>query len=259
MNPTLESRLTLPFLDQFPKPLLFEGVNLFDIETTARQNAREFVDDDKGALRGLTGQVLAIGITSSRPDDDPTSLLLYDAIAGGPPLGEDLLTGSGHVLSPHEGEAALLNYFWGTLYPDNLLAGFCIFSFDLPFLIQRSVVHEIPVPPLWNGAYWSPRVVDLKECWAMRSDTGKGGLSQLDRLLGGPGKTESGADFGARFTGTIEERMQGMLYLAHDLQMTGRLWKAMEATMEMPPKRVEQDEQWWPKPWKASGSTRFKR
>lgn len=95
---------------------------------------------DGAALRPETGRVLAIGVL---PFESEAPLIL-------------------HV---HQSdEADVIQSFWDFLLTTEAstgrpFAGWSIFHFDLPFLVLRSRMLDVPVPPLLrNGRYFRPPV-----------------------------------------------------------------------------------------------------
>lgn len=72
---------------------------------------------------------------------------------------------SGMVLTTESHtEADLLGNLWGYFQRDDRLAGFCIRSFDLPYLLGRSAMLGVPVPRRWNTNRYDHRdIVDLAD------------------------------------------------------------------------------------------------
>jgi hypothetical protein len=216
--------------------------------------------DDKDALRGITARVMAIGYQWT-----PGSVeVVYGLIEGGPRLDEHDCAPAGVRLSAVPDEAELLHFWWQRCAPDAqgrlpLIIGFNSHGFDLPILIQRSIVHGVAVPPLFGGGYWSPYSIDLKEVWSMRAgpDTARGNLDQLSRLLGGPGKNGHGADFSAKWNGTLAEQLEEVEYLANDIRMTAQVWHAARAALPLPLGLATKRSPYWD-PWPRVDKTRDK-
>ena len=163
----------------------------------------------KAALDATTGQVLAIGYRSCNGtairciDDDHT-------------------------------EENLLVEFWmrykKSRQENRKLVGHNIFNFDLPFLVQRSWIHGLAVPPtaIEQDRYWDKRVfADTMTRWAL-GRWGSSGMITLDRVaktFGLPGKPEGidGGDFARLFFGTELERKEAIAYLDCDLDLTYRV------------------------------------
>jgi hypothetical protein len=191
---------------------------IFDIETAAADNAREFCKEPKdkrsksiedqledAALSAITGKVLAIGA----------------------------LDGSEPHLFHGEDEAAVLMDWWAFYRErhapgntDNWI-GFNIVGFDLPFLWRRSIVNGIKPPMLFNDrGYALPHFVDLRVLWGCGDRYADGSLDVIARLCGLPGKTGGGAEF-AKLYRADETRQQALDYLINDLLVTKQIAKRM--------------------------------
>jgi hypothetical protein len=160
---------------------------------------------DGAALRPETGRVLAIGI------------LPFKAEA---PL----------ILHVHQSdEADVIQSFWDFLLTTEAstgrpFAGWSIFHFDLPFLVLRSRMLDVPVPPLLrNGRYFSAtRFCDLQDEWLLgrsRAEV-KCSLDHVARALGCGAKTGQGKDFADLYS--VDETA-ALDYLRHDLDITGKI------------------------------------
>jgi uncharacterized protein YprB with RNaseH-like and TPR domain len=158
------------------------------------------------ALSSTTGRILAIGYCN---DDG------YEVEAVG-----------GEV-----SEFTLLTEFWKMFERhrrnDHHMVGFNIFGFDLPFICQRSVMANIPVPrTAFNGRYPSPVFIDLRETWKFGSTERKGSLETICRALGIGGKTEgvTGDMFAKLWLSDKQaERDLAIEYLERDIEMTYEL------------------------------------
>ena len=152
----------------------------------------------KAALSPITGRVLLIGIMGRgefQPLADPD-------------------------------EAANLAAFWEiislALADKTPIIGHNSNGFDLPFLVRRSWLLGVPVPPeIRQGRYWHPLLRDTMEWWAC----GSRDMTKLDTLaifFGAGRKTDgvSGADFAKLWFGTPEERGKALEYNAQDLRLT---------------------------------------
>lgn len=173
--------------------------NLKDEEKIAAkiEDARQKYQRD-AALSAITGQVCAIGVKSAE----------YEIFVGEEP--------------------AVLAGFWKVFRRSHTeqLVGFNIFRFDLPFLVRRSWVCGVDVPPIRSGRFWSDRFIDLMDLWQLGDRQAKGTLSQIDRLLGGEGKKRSGKDFASLLRDDQEE---AIAYLRNDLDITERVAQRMRA------------------------------
>jgi len=177
------------------------AANLKDPDKIAADIAKKkakFKED--AALSPLTGRVLAVGF---QPDFGDPPLILCD-----------------------DDEAKLLDSVWrhfrtagGTRRPT--FVGFNILGFDLPFLVKRSWVNGVEIPPnVRQGRYWSDWFVDLREIWQLGDRQAAGSLDAICRALGLGEKNGSGADFARLWK---EDREQAVKYLLNDLDLTARL------------------------------------
>lgn len=69
------------------------------------------------------------------------------------------------------------------------VCGFNIFAFDLPFLIKRSWMLKVPIPPdiryTYKGKrYWNENFVDLRLEWTFVERNGPGTLNHIARAFG---------------------------------------------------------------------------
>jgi hypothetical protein len=155
----------------------------------------------KAALSAATGRVVAIGCKSH------TKV----SIAA---IGDD------------KTEWQIISEFW-QLYEqlrknDRNLVGFNSSEFDIPFLAQRSVVLDIPVPRtlIKQGRYLDEMFIDLRKVWSFGARP-TGSLDMVCRACGIPGKPEgvNGAMF-AELYFNEETRDEAIAYLENDLEMT---------------------------------------
>lgn len=165
---------------------------------------------DKAALSPLTGQVLAIGYLHADRKPEDRAVLKYQ--------GE-------HCAAT---EATILEEFW-VLYEitreaGGQIVGHNIYGFDLPFMIRRSWLLAVEVPPdvLRDGRYWSKVFIDTMSVWGCGAYKDYTSLDDLARFFGvgqKPGDC-SGADFARMFNASDEERATALEYLKNDLTMT---------------------------------------
>lgn len=161
----------------------------------------------KAALSPATGEVCAIGLLES----DGT---------------ETFMTNEGYD------EATLLNAFWAH-YRTELNTrkthwiGHNVFDFDLPFLVNRSRILGVSIPPAvfeikGGRVRWSDRFIDTRTVWLMgRKPTDT--PSSLDTVCGAFGlgsKAGSGADFAALLE---TDPAAALAYLRQDLTLTANL------------------------------------
>jgi len=177
------------------------AANLKDPEKIAANLAKkraEFKAD--AALSPLTGRVLAVGFL---PDMGAESIIICD-----------------------DDEKVLLAKVWdhfrtagGSRRPT--FVGFNIHGFDLPFLVKRSWVQQVPIPPnVRQGRYWADWFIDLRETWQLGDKQAHGSLDTICRALGLGEKNGSGAEFARLWN---EDRAKALAYLDNDLKMTAAL------------------------------------
>ena len=162
---------------------------------------------DKAALNAGTGQVLAIG---------------YYKAPGFLRIGTN-------DTCDEDGERKLLAEFWEMVQnvgfdKGHKIPGHNIHGFDLPFLMQRSWLLNVPVLDglLVNGRYWHDCFVDTMKVWSCGSFGKFVKLDDICRYLGVPGKNGSGAEFANLFK---TDRQTAIDYLKNDLEMT---WNVAE-------------------------------
>ena len=192
--------------------------NITDLDKVAAKIEREqekyYADACNNAAKSaLTGRVLAIGV---KPLD-----------------GEAIIIGDAN-------EADLLSKFWKRFVSTSgRWVGFNIMLFDLPFLCQRSWVHNLSVPSIregrnWSsvpsireGRHWSDAFLDLRETWQLGNRQLAGSLDSIAKAFGLSGKTVSGAEF-AKLWGNPNMRGQAEDYLRKDLELTEALYLRMQ-------------------------------
>ena len=182
------------------KPSFTAPSNYKDPEKIASAiSAEEAEWKSKAALSATTGVVLAVGLKTKER--------------------ERLIIGD---------EPFILNAFWNEWSIQRLedgcgkFVGFCIKSFDLPFLVQRSWVNGVKVPfDLFEGRYWSRNFVDLQEVWLCNGFERKGAnLDIICKALGLGGKNGNGKDFAQLFS---SDKPAAMEYLKRDIELTYNL------------------------------------
>lgn len=158
----------------------------------------------KAALSALTGRVYAMGARS--------------------------YNGFNWIVTLENGpEETLLSQFWNMYLSmrksGRKLVGFNSKDFDVPFLIQRSVILGVDVPStVWqNDRYLDSTFVDLRDRWGGGSRA-SGSLDTICRAAGIGSKPEgvNGAMFYKLFE-LAETRPQAIEYLRNDLAMTWEL------------------------------------
>lgn len=159
----------------------------------------------KAALSPATGEVCAIGLLETDGS-------------------ETLLTVEGTM-----DETALLNAFWANYRAEvhtrkSWWIGHNIYDFDLPFLVNRSRILGVNIPPLvfdFKGGRvrWADRFIDTRSLWLMgRKPTET--PSSLDTVCGAFSlgqKSGSGADFADLLE---TDKGAAIAYLRQDLALT---------------------------------------
>lgn len=155
----------------------------------------------RAGLQAATGQVLAIGYHSA----ETNKTLVH-----------------GH----EQTEAELLNGFWSQYArmrkAGRKLVGFNSNGFDVPFLLRRSWMLGVDVPPSVRNGRWLDQIfVDLREVWLCGQRWGdtESSLNHVAGCLGVGQKTDgvTGADFARLWA---EDREKAIEYLTQDVQLT---------------------------------------
>ena len=161
----------------------------------------------KAALKAEYGRVLAIGWS----DGEVTILL-----------------------SNQKDEKTLLERFWEAADEDYHAkgdslnwVGFNVFNFDLPFLVRRSIVNGVRVPPGLlpkNNRYWPDFFIDLMQAWQCGDYRELISLDRFAKALGHSGKNGSGKFFSELL---MEDETAAMAYLENDLLLTRKVAEAV--------------------------------
>jgi len=116
--------------------------------------------------------------------------------------------------------AMLVNFWeaWKTKGPNAPVVGFNIASFDIPFLVTRSFLLDVPVVP-----FSVKDVVDLREkLSAYRHGHSRGKLKEFAQLIGLSILDVDGSDVTRLWT---EQRIKELVeYLNRDLEITDELY-----------------------------------
>lgn len=155
---------------------------------------------DRAALDASTGKVLVIGVLDAER---------FECFEGP--------------------EDVILTRFWPWLDMElgagNTVSGFCIFYFDLPFLIRRSYVHGVRIPKTIRPTrYWNQLLVDIAELWQCGNRDQKISLDMLAKTLGVGQKNGQGADFARLWT---EDKAKALEYLHNDLILAQKCYNRM--------------------------------
>ncbi len=217
---------------------------VFDIETAALEDAAippalveklqqglEEEDDpdawrDKLGLYALSAQVVVIALFNP---DTRRGEVLYDDRHG--PI-ESLATPEGVSVSLVGGsEADIVEHFWKRVAPYDRVVTYNGRGFDVPFLMQRALVHEIPLtcdlmPPRFHR---SSRHLDLQELLSQYRATRPYGLAAWTQAIGAASPKEgevSGAGVGEAFReGRTREIAE---YCLRDVEATARLYERVQ-------------------------------
>lgn len=166
------------------------------IEDARSNHKRSFYE--KAALSAVTGQVVAIGVYNALVD-------VFEILGQG-----------------DKDEPDVLDLFWGYWEEFNELkfVGLNIFDFDLPFLMRRSWLLDVYIPPsVFDGRYFHRSFVDLRRTWlcGQRPDQIRSSFDELGRAFGTGGKPDdgtTGADFADLWW---NDRDKAIAYLKNDL------------------------------------------
>lgn len=155
---------------------------------------------DKAALSPVTGELLAVGYFS--------------------------VDGNGKFALIDDNEDAMLEEFWAKLdkFRDRPLVGHNFRGFDIPFLVGRSWINEIDVPPwvIERGRFVSEKCCfDTMEAWSAVTGDRFTKLGQLARIFGVGEKTGeeevTGANFHEWWKGSKEQKAKAIEYLKKDV------------------------------------------
>ena len=106
------------------------------------------------------------------------------------------------------------------------LIGHNNFFFDMPFIVHRSWVCDVPVPDQLRTKYrtWNQILRDTMEEWKLGVYNARIKLDVLGYILGEGRKPEGvdGAMFAGLWRGTTEERQTAIDYLVNDVVLTWR-------------------------------------
>jgi len=165
---------------------------------------------EQAALSAETAEVLVVGLL--RPGSDPI-----------------------YIYCDQEGDT--LRETWGKLGERRCNEVFVTFNgarFDWPMLVRRSYALGVLVPG-WmpRDGRWPKRThIDLFEWWQAGDRQASISLDRLARLVGLPGKTDTGARFAATWAA---DRPKALAYLVHDLDLTAAIADLMLAGYEERP------------------------
>ena len=185
---------------------------------TVEANYKKYLDGAleefkrSAAINAISGQVLAIGYRS----------IDKKVIHG---QGEE---SEGRAMTEFDVLSKFWHYYQQLRAASRSLIGFNIKDFDIPFIVQRSIIQGIAIPPSLfsgNGRYLDSLFVDLRDVWKAGVYNGKGSLDAICRACGIGAKTEGvdGSMFAELWMGGSEKRAIAKHYLLNDLDMTWQL------------------------------------
>jgi len=131
----------------------------------------------------------------------------------------------------HGDEQGILQAIWDVVRAaadtSSSLVGYNIFHFDLPYLIRRSWINDIPVPHFvfanrrWNDTLF----VDVAQKWSMNQKqyVSLDVLSKAFALKGKRDQEVEGATFHEFWDADADKRQLAVEYLCSDLRLTGEL------------------------------------
>ena len=131
------------------------------------------------------------------------------------------------VLLMGKPEREMLDQFWEradeSYHAKETFVGFNVFHFDLPFLIRRSIIHGVKVPPGLlprNNRYFPDFFVDLMQMWQAGDYREMISLDRFAKALGHEGKNGSGKFFSQTLK---DDESAAIEYLKNDLLLTRKV------------------------------------
>ena len=192
----------------------------FDLETIANLDNVQHMPDPEAPGNLKDPEKIKAALEAKRQDQ-------IDRAALDPDYGEITTIGfatrpDGEITVLHGSESQMLKDFWTALEScAGRCVGYNILSFDLPYLLRRSMAHAVTVPYLNLAKYRTEPVTDLMGIlynWGPAK-----GLKQVARLYGLPVACPeiNGAMVGSLPLDKIIE------YQVSDVKLTIALWKRM--------------------------------
>ncbi|HLD86702.1 MAG TPA: ribonuclease H-like domain-containing protein [Candidatus Nanoarchaeia archaeon] len=132
------------------------------------------------------------------------------------------------IIFQEEDEKKMLNDFWWewkkALSPSFQVVGFNCAHFDIPFLVTRSFIHNVPIVP-----FTLKSIIDLREkVNAYRYGPSRGTLKEFAKVLGIETDGTDGSDIARLCSEGNREKIKE--YLAKDLEITDQMFKRMKET-----------------------------
>jgi DNA polymerase elongation subunit (family B) len=172
---------------------------------------------EKAALHAEYGQVLAIGIKfkAFAEADPPVGTTLEELEE----MKMETLLGEEKIIIQTFWLYALESYNRG----GEIWIGFNSNSFDLPFLLRRSMILGVkvprqltPMPRYWPGEFW----IDLMDLWKAGDYRATISLDRFCKASGLEGKNGSGKWFAQLLE---EDKEAAIKYLENDIEITAQL------------------------------------
>src|SRR3989338_5513821 len=132
------------------------------------------------------------------------------------------------IILMEEDEKKMLNDFWWewkkALSPSLQVVGFNIAHFDIPFLVTRSFIHNVPIVP-----FTLKSIIDLREkVNAYRYGPSRGTLKEFAKVVGIETDGTDGSDIARLFHDKSKKKNQKNL--TTDLDITEQMYKRMRDT-----------------------------
>lgn len=123
-------------------------------------------------------------------------------------------------------EAGVLAGFWRALEPDDLVVGYNLLDFDLPFIQARSVINRVPIRGTFDlRRYRQQPVCDLMQVWAHWQRDKNVKLELMARILGLEGKSGSGKDVFDWYRKRDWKRIER--YCLQDVRLTHQVYRRL--------------------------------
>jgi hypothetical protein len=132
-----------------------------------------------------------------------------------------------------EDEATMLEAVWpiisAAILENEKIIGHYHLNFDLPYMVRRSWILGIPVPPnvrtQFRGRfYWAENFIDTCVLWKLDQRDQPSSLDYVAQALGVGKKTGDGKDFAELL---LKDREAALEYLRNDLILTAGIAKKM--------------------------------
>ena len=162
---------------------------------------------ESAPLAATTGEVIAVGIRT--------------------------IAGETRIIEGEESEILKMtwDYFDSAMRSYFQVVGFNIKGFDVPFMMRRSWLLDVPVPRLLEkDRYFHSCLIDLRDVWACGEFPKRGSLDTVARFLDCGAKSEAGKVEGKNFhkffrSSDPADKKLARAYLINDLEMT---WQVAE-------------------------------